>query len=119
MIRRVYEQPQELVGHEYGPGIYEWFEFFTDSQGTYAVVGLCLDHPQEAWMYWRITAPSVAAWRDLAKTVGPEIRRYCKARGKSRVVVQTADERDTHWEKLMHLMGFNQRRVVKTAWQEL
>lgn len=118
-IVRLYEQPEILKGHEYGPGVYEWFVFRTEDGEEYAHVGLCFDHPQEAWMYWRILKPSLEAWKDLKRVVCPELRRYCKSRGKSFVVVRTSDDADVNFDKMVGFMGFDKRRVVKTAWQEL
>lgn len=120
-IRRVAVQPEQLKGAEYGPGIYEWFEFFTGDDDVYAVAGVTFDHPTEAWLYWRILKPSVSAWRDLKTVVVPEIRRYFKVRGKLHAVVQTEDDGDVDFFKMVGYMGFVNRRTrtVRTAWQEV
>jgi len=120
-IRRVHSQPPQLSRFEYGPGVYEWFEAFTDAEGVYAVFGVTFDHPVEAWMYWRILSPSVAAWRDLRRCSVPEVRRYVKSRGHKAMVVRSSDPRDVDFLKMVGYMGFvNQRtEVIHTAWQEV
>lgn len=120
-IKRVYTQPEQLVGFEYFPGVYEWFEVVTESGEVYAVFGITLDPKDEMWLYWRILKPSVAAWRDLKRCSIVEMRRYAKMRGKKRMVVQTRDPNDVNYQKMVELMGFCQHHevVVKTSWQEV
>lgn len=118
-VRSVTEQPAQLAGHEYHNGKYEWSEFYTDKRGTYAVCGVTLDHPTEMWMYWRILSPSIAAWRDLKINVVPYWRQYARDNGKKIVVVQTDDQNDTNFTKMVELMDFKNHRVRRTSWQEV
>jgi hypothetical protein len=117
-VRRVDKQPQELVGFEYHNGEYEWSEFYSD-KGVYAVCGVTLNHPTEMWMYWRILAPSISAWRDLKRNVVPHWQQYARDNGKKFVVVQTDDPNDTHFTKMVELMEFKNHRVRRTSWQEV
>lgn len=118
-VRRLSVQPQQLAGHEYHDGNYEWLELYTNTGDIYAVCGISLDHPTEMWAYWRILMPSVAAWRDLKREVIPYLRGYAKNSGKAYMVVQTDDPGDTHFTKMVELMGFNNHRVTLTSWQEV
>jgi hypothetical protein len=117
-MRRVDEQPLPLQGHEYGPADWEWYEFFTERDGVYAVVGMAVTE-ENLWMYWRILSPSISAWRDLRREIVPACRQLARERGCKRVIVQTSDPADTHFDKMVAFMDFNQSAFVKRAWQEV
>lgn len=118
-VRRVEEQPEPLKGFEYGPGAYEWLEFVTDDGEVYAVAGITFDHPTEAWLYWRILHPGIKAWKDLRRKVVPFLQGLCRERGKRYAVVQTSDDNDVDFFKMVGYMEFVNRRTTRTAWQEV